>query len=295
MKNSRNTGRTLAAIAVASSLLFIPTSVFAKSNSKAKTNIKAVSAQTAGCPTSGYGHLVAPGWQKKNGTLTIPANCVLPYGIAKKVYGPYATSTATTTDTMAPAISSIVVTPGVTTAVVTWSTNEAADSAVFFSSSLPVNMGATSTQVVSSGAKVLSHSATLTNLNASTTYYAVIRSRDAAGNVSISSPVSFATTNFVDSIAPTLTNFITFVGTSTVRVTWSTNELSTSKVFYSTTTPVVTSSTSTPFVEDTSSTLNHSVTLTGLSTSTLYRILVQSKDMAGNIGSGVEFPVTTSH
>lgn len=295
MKYPRNTGRGLAAIAVASSILFIPTNVFAKSNSKEKTNARARSAQTASCPTSGYGHFIAPGWQKKNGTSAIPANCVLPYGIAKKVYGSYATTTATTTDTTAPTISSVVVTPGITTAVMAWNTNEAADSAVFFSSSLPVNTSATATQVVSSNTKVLSHNATLTNLNASTTYYAVIRSRDAAGNVSTSFPVTFTTTNLADSAAPILTNFITFVGTSTVRITWNTNELSTSKIFYSTTTPVATSSTSTPFVEDNSFTFNHSVTLTGLSTSTLYRILIQSRDMSGNIGSGIEFPVTTSH
>lgn len=198
------------------------------------------------------------------------------------------------TDTTAPVLSSLVATPAATTTTITWNTNEAADSAVFFSTSLPVNTSATATQVVSSDLRITTHSLTMTGLATSTTYFAVVRSRDAAGNTTFSSPLSFTTGTNADVTSPVMTNLITVVGTSSLRLTWNTNEPATSKVFYSTTTPVNISSTSTPFVEDVNLVTSHSVNVTGLSTSTLYRIVVQSKDAALNVSSGIEFPVTTS-
>ncbi len=39
------------------------------------------------CPVSAYGHLIAPGLNKGGGQPQIPTDCVLPPGIAKKVYG----------------------------------------------------------------------------------------------------------------------------------------------------------------------------------------------------------------
>lgn len=203
-------------------------------------------------------------------------------------------TTSAATDTTAPVISSLVVTPSATAATVTWNTNENADSAVFYGTSLPLNTSATATQIVSSDTKVTSHSLQLTNLSTSTTYYAAVRSRDASGNMTLSSPVSFTTGTNTDVAAPSLTNLIAVVGTSTIRFTWNTNESATSKVFYSTTTPVNVNSTSTPSVEDTALATSHSVTLTGLSTSTIYRIVIQSKDAAANVGSISEFSVTTS-
>ncbi len=264
---------------MAASLVLVPSAAFAKTN-----NANATSSN--GCPTKAFGQLF------KHNT-SVPLGCWLPAGIAKKL-GIRVPGTGTSTDTVAPTLSSIVATPAMTTATLTWHTNEASDSAVYFGTSLPVNTSATATQVMSSSTKVTNHSVTLTGLNASTTYYAVIGSRDAAGNMTLSSAISFTTTSNADVTAPVMTNLITVVGTSSLRFTWNTNEPSTSKVFYSTTTPVNTASTSTLFAEDTSLVTSHSITLTGLSTSTLYRIVVQSKDASANLSSGIEFPVTTS-
>jgi hypothetical protein len=173
-------------------------------------------------------------------------------------------------------------------------TNEPADSAVYFGASLPVNTNASATQVSSSSTKLTTHSMTLTGLTASTTYYAVIRSRDAAGNTTLSSTISFTTTTNADVTAPVMTNLITVVGTSSLKFTWNTSEPATSKIFYSTTTPVNVTSTTTPFVQNLALATSHSVTLTGLGTSTLYRIVIQSKDASANLSSSAEFPVTTS-
>jgi hypothetical protein len=287
MKTTPTLLRGPLAAALMASVMLVPAVSFAKSNN-ANQNPTPIN----GCPTKAYGHLFAPGWLKRNTAASVPLGCYLPSGIAKKLglHVPPAPST----DTVAPTISSIVVVPAVTTATITWGTNEPADGTVYFSTSLPVNTSATATQLVSSSAKLTTHSLTLTNLTASTTYYAVVRSRDANGNASLSSPLSFVTNTNADVTAPVMTNLITVVGTSSLRFTWSTNEPATSKVFYSTTTPVNVTSTSTPFVENLALATSHSITLTGLGTSTLYRIVVQSKDASMNVSTGLEFPVTTS-
>lgn len=397
MKNTGNYIKSSLTWAVAVSLVVMPVAAFADSGGNDDNNRRK---QSSGCSLRAFGHLIAPGWIKKNGTSTSSDDddCSLPPGIAKKIssinnrgpgnandttapiirnvtinpginravvtwttnensdskvfysltspvnasssntlsvssslrvtnhrlvlrnlspnttylltvsskdrFGNTATGTevsfttqpasTTGTDTVAPTVSLIVVTPGATTATVTWNTDEAADSAVFFSTSLPVNTSATATQAVSSDIRITTHSLQMTGLSTSTTYYAVVRSRDASGNVTLSSPVSFTTGANADVTAPTITNLVTVVGTSTLKFMWNTNELATSKVFYSTTTPVNVTSTSTPFVEDTALVTSHSVTLTGLSTSTLYRVIVQSKDSSLNVGNVIEFPVTTS-
>lgn len=296
MKNTRNPGRSLATLGIAASLLLVPASAFAKTNSgKGNSNSgkdNSVSLSLNGCPTKAFGHLFAPGWLKRNDATTLTAGCILPPGIAKKLGIPVPAGTST--DTTAPIISSIIATPGTTTASVAWNTNELADSAVFFSTSLPVNTNATGSQMVSSDAKVFGHNLTLNNLSASTTYFVVIRSRDASGNAAMSSTFSFTTGVATDNVSPIITNLIVFNGTSTLRFTWNTNEPATSKIFYSTTTPVNVNSTSTPFVENTALVTSHDITITGLATSTVYRIVVQSKDAANNIGTVNEVPVTTS-
>jgi hypothetical protein len=199
-----------------------------------------------------------------------------------------------TDDFIAPGISSIVITPGTTTATVEWDTSEPADSAVFFSASLPVDTSNTATQVASSGVKVMNHSVTLSNLTASTTYFIVIQSRDAAGNTSVRFGNSFTTGTENDAIVPEISSIIWTTGTSTARISWNTNELATSKILYSTTTPVNINSSSTPFIEDTTLVNAHDLTLSGLMASSTYYIVVQSRDTANNVASANQFPVLTS-
>jgi peptidoglycan hydrolase-like protein with peptidoglycan-binding domain len=74
---------------------------------------------------------------------------------------------------------------------------------------------------------------------------------------------------------------ITDITTTSAKITWTTNEESDSKVWYSTTTPLVVTST-TPVVISTSSVLNHEILLSGLTSSTTYYFIVNSTDKAGN-------------
>jgi hypothetical protein len=95
-------------------------------------------------------------------------------------------------DTTAPVISNISVgSVGSTTATVSWNTDEAANSKVFYAAggSLDLNTASSS----SNSALVTSHSVALAGLSASTTYSFAVQSADASGNVSTSATSSFVT------------------------------------------------------------------------------------------------------
>ena len=104
--------------------------------------------------------------------------------------GTFMTSIAA--DVTAPVITLFSVVPtSSTTASVSWSTNEAAGSRVYYSTTSPVNL-ATAPSVFNA-ALLTVHGMSLSGLTASTTYYVVAESRDAANNVSTTSQTSFTT------------------------------------------------------------------------------------------------------
>ena len=95
-------------------------------------------------------------------------------------------------DVTAPVITLFSTVPtGSTTASVSWSTNEAASSRVYYSTTSPVNLGAAPS--VFNATLLTVHGMNLSGLSASTTYYVVAESRDAANNVSTTSQSSFTT------------------------------------------------------------------------------------------------------
>ena len=104
------------------------------------------------------------------------------------------TTTNVVMDTTAPVISALSAVPtGSTTATVSWTTNEAANSTVYFSTTTPLVIAtAFNTSNVS---LVTGHSINLPGLTASTTYYVVVASKDAANNLATSSQTSFTTSN----------------------------------------------------------------------------------------------------
>lgn len=101
------------------------------------------------------------------------------------------TFTTLTLDTTPPTISSVTASPASGTASVTWTTNEAATSKVYYSTVNPVDLGSASS--TSDVTLVTSHTANLTGLNASTTYFYVVQSADASLNTATSSQQSFTT------------------------------------------------------------------------------------------------------
>lgn len=239
-----------------------------------------------------YGHLISFGWLKKNKPLEIDGNCYLPFGIAKKFRG---TSTTTPTDSVAPVISSIVVNTDITKATITWATDEKSNSTIFWSTISPVNTTSSSTQTLSQNNKVKNHKMVLNGLSASTTYFAIVKSKDSSGNVATSSEFSFTTKAPViigDTVPPTIFSVVAVVSISTSNIGWQTNEPATSKVYYSTTSPI--STTSASFVESNALSTVHLLKIQNLATSTTYYAIVESKDAALNTRLSDQFSFTTA-
>lgn len=95
-------------------------------------------------------------------------------------------------DTTAPVISGVSATSTAsTTASVTWTTNEPADSTVWYATSTPVST--TTASSTSSASLVTSHSMGLPGLTASTLYYYFVTSKDSSLNAATSSESSFTT------------------------------------------------------------------------------------------------------
>ncbi len=167
-----------------------------KLNEALDENPVSTQANTSGkkehCAIVPPGHLIAPGWLKKQGDIKpiVPICQVLPSGIAKKL--------ATTTppipvsDTTPPVISSVAGS-GIasTTATVGWTTNEQSSSKVYFGTTTPLSLSTAG--FFTNSALVTTHSLGLVGLTASTTCYFVAESKDAANNTATSSEQSFTT------------------------------------------------------------------------------------------------------
>ena len=164
-----------------------------------------------------------------------------------------------------------------TTAVVTWTTDEASDSIVQYgttSGSYPLSKN--------SNNLVTSHSVTLTGLNDNTTYFFRVESTDSSGNgPTISNELNFTTDLTPDTTAPTISNVqVTSITETTAVISWTTNEPSDSEVQYDSASRLWGSY---PWGEnDTSLVTSHTITLTGLEADTTYYFRVGSTDGSGN-------------
>lgn len=127
-----------------------------------------------------------------------------------------------------------------------------------------------------------------TNLNGSTTYYYKITAVDDYGNSSaytqvLSDQPDLSRGN-ADVTVPTISNIACVdISTSQFRVTWDTDELSNSTVYYSTDTSYSASTTVPSMVKSASSSVGgHSVVITGLNPGTTYNLRLKSTDPWGN-------------
>jgi hypothetical protein len=164
-------------------------------------------------------------------------------------------------------------------ASIVWTTNALSDSQVEYG--LTTSYGS---QTALNSTLITNHLAPLTGLQASSTYHYRVKSRDAAGNLAVSSDFTFVTTgnpvnNGPDKNAPVISAVTaTANGSSGATISWTTDEPSDSQAEYGVTTLYggATPINSAPVTQ-------HSVTLTGLVSNTLYHCRVKSRDAAGNL------------
>jgi hypothetical protein len=187
-------------------------------------------------------------------------------------------STAAAEDLTAPVINT---TPSVIyvndrQATISWGTSEAADSEVSFGTAADALLDISNDSDFNS-----SHSITLTNLTAGTTYYYQVSSTDQSNNgPATSSVLEFATDSLPDTLPPTSSDVAAATTSSEALVTWTTTELSDSAVRFGTQSGSLDFNTGSS--EDV---LAHAITLTNLTPATTYSYTVESIDRAGNQGT----------
>ena len=212
------------------------------------------------------GHLIAPGYWKNFVLLGRDHNgrpCT-------------ATSTPPVSDTTPPTLSDILATNVTTTgALIMWSTNEAATSQVEFGTTTSYSASTTL-----NASLVGSHSVLLSGLSTSTTYHFRVISKDAAGNMASSGDYGFTTVT-PDTTPPNIFGVsVSPIASTTASVNWSTNEAATSKVYFATSTPFdLAAATS---VSNSTLLMGHILGLTGLSATTTYYYVIESRDLVGN-------------
>ena len=198
----------------------------------------------------------------------------------------------TTPDTTAPIISDIRVRTGHTRALVAWETNEKSSAKIYYSTTSPATTGSPS--VIGYNYFSKNHYALIQGLSSSTTYYFLIEVKDKFGNTTLSPQSSFTTKSSAvlpDTLAPIISSINTSVSSSSISVSWNTNEAATSKVYYSTSTPLNTSTAN--FVQTGSLTMSHNLVLENLLASTTYYLLIEATDSSINTATSSQFSTTT--
>jgi ribosomal protein S27E len=185
-----------------------------------------------------------------------------------------ATSAIIILDTAPPVISDVRVI-GITdrSAIITWTTGEAADSGVDYG--LTTGYGSSKLDT----AFLTSHSVVLAGLSASTTYHFRVRSTDRAGNPpAYTGDLVFITGATPDTAPPEVWDVRVFGITDRLAVvSWATNEPADSTVEYGTDATL-----GIKLGDNRNFVLRHVMTLTGLSPSTMYYFQVASMDPSGN-------------
>jgi len=186
-------------------------------------------------------------------------------------------------DNVPPTISAVAASTTSTTATITWTTSEPANSSVAYgtvSNSLTLN--------ASNAAMVTAQSITLTGLVSGTTYYYRVTSVDPSGNSSTSPVAANAPLSFVPTTAPPVISAVTATPASTSAIiTWTTDTNSTSVVNYGTSPSSLTLNAS-----NASLVTSHSISLTGLTVGTTYYYQVTSVNASGGSSTSPSAPAS---
>lgn len=198
--------------------------------------------------------------------------------------GDYTFRTLSAPDTAPPIISSVrvsVITDRM--AVVSWETDEPADSLVEYGTTAAYGLS------VRDGRLVRLHEIRLSGLLPATTYHFRVMSRDATGNgPSSSEDMSFTTAEVPDTTPPVISGIsIESVADVSAVVVWETDEPSDSFVEFG---PAGSYGMTTA---DGALVLRHSLLLLGLRPDTIYHVRVRSSDASGNVATGPEISFRT--
>jgi phosphodiesterase/alkaline phosphatase D-like protein len=198
----------------------------------------------------------------------------------------YTFTTLGTPPAAPPVISAVACAVSGTSATITWITDQPSSSLVNFGTS--TSYGSSSS---SSSALVTSHSITIAGLTPGTTYNFQVVSANAGGTATASANNTFATPAAVlPSQAAPYVGYVAFWGvtSSSVAVSWSTDELATTQLAFGTS-----SSLGQLTALDSTLVVAHGATLTGLKPGTTYYFVAQSTNASGVTGYSQTYSFTT--
>jgi hypothetical protein len=173
-----------------------------------------------------------------------------------------------------------------TSALISWTTNEASTSQVDYGTTTGYALGPTTADP----GFVLTHGQLVSGLSPTTLYHYRVRSTDRFGNSVTGSDNTFTTlTSGTDTTPPVLTNVVATPSVNGVTIAWDTSENANGQFDYGTTTAYGSSS---PLVSG--FVLTHfSITVGGLAANTAYHFRCRSADPSGNIGLSTDGTFTT--
>lgn len=252
--------------------------------------------------TVGYGNTTTVGSSVLSHAVTLiglTANTTYNYRIKSRdlagnqyVSGNNTFMTNAGSDTTPPTITVGPAASGITdtAATITWTTDEASSTLVEYG--LTASYGST-TALADTNPRVTNHSAGLSSLTPSTTYHYRVKSKDANLNEVVSGDFTFVTAAGADVTAPVITAgpTVSNITSSSVTITWTTNEAADTQVEYGLTASYGSTS---PLTDTNPRVVNHTVVLSGLSANSLYHYRVLSRDAAGNLRTGTDGTFTTA-
>jgi uncharacterized protein YceK len=181
-------------------------------------------------------------------------------------------------------ISNVSALPTTSSATITWSTDSNADDQVDYGTT--ANYGQSSAP---GSALSKSHTVTISGLNASTIYDYRVKSRDAAGNLTISGNFSFTTLTIPTQGSMVLSYINALPTANSATVSWRTSTPSDTQVDFGATSAYGQSTS----LDSTPVTL-HTAVLSGLTASSTYNFRVKSRSSSGALTTGGNFTFTTT-
>ncbi len=173
-----------------------------------------------------------------------------------------------------------------TNATISWQTNEVATSSIEYG----LTSNYSSSTLISSLDS--DHRYTITGLTKGTQYHFRLVNTDASGNTASSTDYTFSTVDTTDYTPPVIT-FATSTGVTNITdtsatISWTTDELATSSLFYGLNTSYGSDKTNTNL------NINHTYTLTGLAKGTKYHLQLANTDASGNTMISSDYTFTTT-
>jgi Purple acid Phosphatase, N-terminal domain len=185
-------------------------------------------------------------------------------------------------DNVAPFVYGVSVLGVNASTTITFFTNESATSTVWYSATADV-LSDVNKKSVSSNTQTMTHSLQLTDLKPNTIYRFVIVVTDGSGNTTTSTSNLYTFTTSVFS----LSGLNALVGSGSASINWMTNWVSDTKVWYATSTPVM-SAINRAFAYNANMVAIHNLNLSGLATGTTYYYVGVSKDAEGMTATSSE-------